>query len=297
VVGAGGLLGRAVSTVSGDAFTPGAIPWGTAHAEELLRAAAPTFVERAGDGPWRAIWVAGSATTATSAADTTAELQALRAWLTGLREHRPTGSGAVFIASSAGGIYAGSDHPPFTAHSTPRPMSAYGELKLEQEELAQRMLAGVAPVVIGRISNAYGPGQNLAKLQGLVSRLVLAAATRRAINIFVPLDTIRDYVFAPDAARAILSATDAAMRSERSSIEIIASGEPVTVGQVIRTVDQVTKRRVPVALGTHPSSASQARDLRVLPTVAGADATPFPAGVKAVFLDIVERLQREPLSA
>ena len=55
--------------------------------------------------------------------------------------------------------------------------------------------------MIGRFSNLYGPGQNLGKLQGLISRLALSAVTRQPINIFVPLDTIRDYVYVDDAAQ------------------------------------------------------------------------------------------------
>jgi hypothetical protein len=77
---------------------------------------------------------------------------------------------------------------------------------------------------------------------------------------------------------------------------VIASGQPATVGQVIRTMNQVTKRRVPVALGSHASASAQSMDLRLTPTVALDTTTPLPAGMKPVFLDILERVQRQSLT-
>ena len=58
------------------------------------------------------------------------------------------------------------------------------------------------PVLIGRIANLYGPGQNLAKAQGLVSQLCAAQLERARSSIWVSLDTLRDYLFAPDCCSA-----------------------------------------------------------------------------------------------
>ena len=76
---------------------------------------------------------------------------------------------------------------------------------------------------------------------------------------------------------------------------LIASGQGTTVGQVIRTMNLVAKRRVPVALGSHPSATAQALDLRLTPTNPLATTTPLPAGMKAVFLDVLERVQQQSL--
>ena len=58
----------------------------------------------------------------------------------------------------------------------------------------------------------------------------------------------------------------------------------------------VARRRVPVAYGTHPSSSGQSRDLRLVPTVPPTHVTPLPAGMKAVYLDILERMQQRSLT-
>ena len=299
VIGRGGLLGSAIHRQCAEPFDGSPVPWDDpTAAANVLQSDATRFRSEAGDGPWAVIWAAGAATTSTSAEQAESELETLRALLTALRDNPPAGPGAVFLTSSAGGVYAGSSDPPFDAATPPVALSPYGELKLRQEALATELLSGVCPLVIGRFSNLYGPGQNLTKLQGLISRLALAAVTQQPINIFVPLDTIRDYIYVDDAASAALSAVAraATQDADKPTILVIASGQPATVGQVIRTMNQVTKRRVPVALGSHASASAQSMDLRLTPTVALDTTTPLPAGMKPVFLDILERVQRQSLT-
>lgn len=220
-----------------------------------------------------------------------AELRPLEGLLAGLRSALPSGPGSFFLTSSAGGVYAGSHGPPFTTETRPVPLSPYGELKLAQEELSIQLLRGLVPITIGRISNLYGPGQNLWKLQGLISRLALSAIRQEPVNIFVPLDTIRDYLYTDDAARVILRLTDLPQSRRDVSTQVLAVGRGTTIGQLIRTMNEVAKRRVPVALGTHPSANAQAHDLRLMPSVNLEHVTTLPAGIKAVHDDILSRSQ------
>ena len=69
----------------------------------------------------------------------------------------------------------------------------------------------------------------------------------------------------------------------------------MTVGQLIRTVQQVTKRHIPVALGSHSSARDQVLDLRLEPSIEIAQQTPLPVGVKSTFLDILSRRQGQKL--
>lgn len=297
VVGGGGLLGSAILRHCEEAFTSTPVPWADQEqAAAVLSADAVRFQREAGAAPWAVIWAAGAATVSTSAAHAGGELRTLEMLLRALRDNLPTGSGAIFLTSSAGGVYAGSANPPFGLATEPVPLSPYGELKLAQERAAVDILAGVCPLVIGRFSNLYGPGQNLEKLQGLISRLALSAVTRQPINIFVPLDTIRDYIYVDDAAIATLGAIASAPSEPESRTLVIASGQPVTIGQLIRTTNQVTKTRVPVALGSHSSASSQSLDLRLTPSEGIETLTPLPVGVKAVYLDILMRLQTDSLA-
>lgn len=297
-VGSGGLLGGAVERAAGRAFSGSAVPWtDPAGCAAVLASDAARFTREAGQDPWRLVWSAGAATVSASQEEADSEIAALRGLLEALRSTPPRGPGCAFITSSAGGVYAGSAAPPFDARTIPAPISAYGRLKLAQEALAVDVLHGVCPVVIGRVANLYGPGQNLAKLQGLVSRLVLATLTQQPINIFVPLETTRDYVYVDDAAADVIALCDEAVATQAEArVTVIASGVGVSVGQLIRSVQLVTKRRVPIALGTHPSSRNQVIDLRLVPTTAHPGMA-LPAGIKRVQLDLLARLQRMPVTA
>lgn len=272
-------------------YAPGPVPWSDpAEALEVLRGQARRLEEAAQGGPWRVIWAAGAATTSTPHDASFSELLPLEGLLTGLRSAVPSGRGCFFLTSSAGGVFAGAAHPPFTTSTLAAPLSPYGELKLAQETLTQETLADVVPVIVGRISNLYGPGQNLGKLQGLISHLARAAVTRQPVNIFVPLDTTRDYITAEDAAAAILQTTELPHEAGMFT-EIIASGRGTTIGQLIRAMNEIAKRRVPVALGTHSSATAQADDLRLVPSVPMPQLTPLPVGMKAVYDDILARAQ------
>lgn len=299
-VGSGGLLGSAIVRAAGRSFDCDPITWADpAVAAAQLRAEARRFGAEVGGDRWAVIWAAGAATTSTSRDDALSEVAPLRGLVEGIRSALPNGPGAVFVTSSAGGVYAGSRNPPFNATTEPAPLSPYGELKLIQERAATQTLGSVCPVIVGRISNLYGPGQNLGKLQGLISRLALSAVTRQPINIFVPLDTIRDYIYVDDAARAILAAVSTAGEEgiTGETTTVIASGQAATVGQLIRTMNLVAKRRVPVALGSHASAAAQSADLRLEPSQPLPSVTPLPAGMKSVYLDILARVQGRALTA
>ena len=296
IIGAGGLLGSALKRHASSPFMGSTIPWHDADATSAVLKQDLARFNKDSQDVWSIIWAAGSATTASNPADAECELRIFRTFVERLREHLPPGNGSLFLASSAGGVYAGAQDPPFSSQSKPHPVGAYGELKLAQEQVARELLRNELPVVIGRFANLYGIGQRLDKTQGLISTLVRAAFTRETVNIFVPIDTLRDYVFTDDAAQVALHwAEQAAMRGE-SNVRVIASGEAHSIGSIIGIVGDVTRLRIPIALGSHPSSALQAPDLRLVPdediATNAMQRTPLPVGIKHVTLDLMTRIQQ-----
>lgn len=300
-VGAGGLLGSALqrafnSDSSIEAFPASAIDWTDPdRAQETFLADAPLFAELAGGRPWVVIWAAGHASTSTPQGEAFKELDALQLIVNAVKQYPPSGTGTFFVTSSAGGIYAGSENPPFTSDSSPHPLSPYGELKLRQEELVSQQLGERTRVIIGRLSNLYGPGQNLGKLQGLISQLVVSSITKVPLKMFVSLDTLRDYIYTDDAAQIILSLVMGPNWKPGVDTQVIASGQPVSLGYLIHLAEDIARARIPIAVGAHASSAAQARDLRLIPSHNGASSqihTTLPAGIKNVYLDILGRRQR-----
>ncbi|MEO7000110.1 MAG: NAD-dependent epimerase/dehydratase family protein [Terracoccus sp.] len=311
VVGGGGLLGQhVVAGLEGRAplHRVPQIPWGGPEdAGRCLVGSARALVETAGDRPWQVIWCAGAGVTGTSGDAFEREHSMLVATLDGLSTGRPSSGsagGSVFLASSAGGVYAGARPSPFDEFSAVAPLGDYGAAKLRAEAtLARWARASGVPVAIGRIANLYGPGQNLSKAQGLVSQLCAAHLDRRPAMIWVSLDTLRDYLFAPDCAALVLDLMDR-LRSEAASIprgetlvvtKVIATQRAITIGAVIAELRRIFRRRPTIVLGASPTSSQQAKDLslasHVWPELDRRTLTTFPAGVAATLADLQYRRQ------
>jgi UDP-glucose 4-epimerase len=121
----------------------------------------------------------------------------------------------------------------------------------------------------------------------LINRLCTAAASREALQIFVPLDTVRDYIYVTDAAQLLLLEIDA----DLPSISLIGSGENSSVGTVISTVSHIARRKVPITLARLAISPLQTTDLRMHPSWLdrGLQFNPMPLaqGVKLLFDSLV----------
>jgi len=313
VIGRGGLLGQHVETAMRGAtqregsgthlWSPSEpIAWTqpTGGAPEL-GAQAAQFLRAAGNRPWSVAWCAGAGVMGTSARALDLELEALRDTLAALATAPRGQDGSFFFASSAGGVYAGVGAPPYDESSPVSPLAAYGRAKLDAEALvAEWSQRTGTPALIGRISNLYGPGQNLAKAQGLISQIARSHLTGQPLSIYVSLDTLRDYFFAPDCA-ALIVAGMARLRLEQSAngtgvvTKILASQRAITIGAVLGEMRRIFKRAPRIVLGASSMSSVQARDLslrsRVWPELDRGSLTPFPVGVATTATDLLRRLQ------
>lgn len=300
VVGAGGLLGSSVVRDlrrHGRPHETVRVPWSAPeHAADALSDAAERllFTGR----PWRLLWCAGAGVVATSQPELDAELSTLRTFLDRLAA-RATGAapGGLFLASSAGGVYAGSSGPPFTERTEPRPISPYGHAKVAAENAVRDFaVASGVPAFIGRIANLYGPGQDPQKAQGLITVLCRSHLARRPASIYVSLDTARDYVFVDDAARVSIAGVERVAREQPGTVvtKVIASQQGTTVAAILGELRRITKHRPKVVLGASPLARFQVRDLRfrseVWPDLDGLVTTSLPAGMAATMRSATSEL-------
>lgn len=311
VVGAGGLLGHSVTDAvkrrtDWQVCENTALPW---HDSQGFGPAVATAFARLLDmsertqEPWAVVWAAGSVVTASPQPTIDRELAQLAEALDTMaslmtRSHQP---GAIFYASSAGGVYGGSADPPFTEHTEAVPISPYGTFKLAAERRVVEFAAetGVSSLV-GRIANLYGPGQRLEKMQGLISHIAKAQYSVRPATIYVPLDNRRDYFFVVDCAELVV---DALERLHREAVEgapvhitkIFASGQAVTVGTLLGQFRAIAKARPHVMLGDSPAAALQTLDLRLRSVVWSdldrRELTPLAAGIHATIGAILTEIQ------
>lgn len=253
VIGSGGLLGsaiqRSIHQHGNEIFTPPfRFRWkdhdGLKHQIEAATASFRTFVGN--NDHWTIYWAAGIGNMSSSQAELESETRAL-SWLRNFVSLQPQefqSRGSITFASSAGAIYAGSSEEIITETTADAPTTAYAKEKIRQEDLLKMFaLERNAPSsLIARMSTLYGPGQAVSKQQGLVAHIARCIIRNRPINIFVPLDTIRDYIYVDDAASMLTCASDNFNRAERTKTIIVASELPTTIAEIVATYKRLTRK-------------------------------------------------------
>jgi UDP-glucose 4-epimerase len=315
VIGRGGLLGghvEAALEAETETWRPERpITWhDTERALSDLEFEATAFLAEAArrGQPWRMLWCAGAGVLATSGRALGQETVLVSRFLSTLADRLSSNqvlsdAGTLFFASSAGGVYAASGvAPPFDERSPVRALAPYGSEKLTQELLFTGLATSCGvDLLVGRFSNLYGPGQNLSKPQGLIAHVGRAAIRHEPVSIYVPLDTIRDYLFAADAGRMVVEAIKLRETSRRggappgTTIKIFASELETTVASVLRAWRQALRRPLRISLSSSPVGRLQPRVLsfrsRVWPQLRG-HPTLLQLGVDAVRRDQLARLMR-----
>ena len=260
---------------------------------DQLQGAVASFaqaIERGGHNHWTLIWSAGCGVIGSPPEALARETATWRFLLDLLARHLDGIPGTIFLASSAGGLHGqGADHP-LTEESSPAPASDYGRHKLLQEQALQAWAERHPNVgyVIGRIANLYGPGQNLAKPQGLISHLSRCLIWHRPVCVYVPLDTIRDYIYADDCAELIVRCVERARQLGPTcrTLKLLASGEAQSVARIVGVFTQLARYQPRITCSPSARSALQARKLQfrstVWPDLRPTRPTPLPLGIRQV---------------
>jgi UDP-glucose 4-epimerase len=252
---------------------------------------------------WMVLWCAGSGGVGTAPGALVQETGALHVLLGHLsvnlvRRLGPS-PGLLLLCSSAGGVYGDSVDLPLTEDSPCVPISEYGRNKLHQEANVRRWVdenPGVS-CLVARISNLYGPARLRRRAPGLIDSLAEALIHRRALNVYVPLDTLRDFLYAEDAARYILRSVDRLRSSDSRPplIKIFAAEHSVSIAEIIGIFSRVAKRAPRIVCMPHAMNRQQPDRLRFRSRVWTDLAPPardLAAGIRAVYHDRLSVFQR-----
>lgn len=262
VLGRGGLLGRAVNLRAEESMTTWAptepISWiDEGRYQTTIDSAIGEFerMVRNSRGNWNLFWCAGVGTIGATEVEIEGELSRLSYLLDALRQRigSQISHGTFFYSSSAGALYGGSQEHLVTEESEVSVNSPYGSMKLGAEKLLETWAGETGcRVALGRISNIYGPGQNIRKRQGLVSAACVSLLKQQPLDLFVPLDTTRNYIYVSDAAAIAVSFAEKVSTLTRSSVErkIICSPQNLSVAALMLSIRQVYGRRPPIALSS-----------------------------------------------
>jgi UDP-glucose 4-epimerase len=110
----------------------------------------------------------------------------------------------LIFTSSGGTVYGVPRHLPIDEGHPTFPISSYGIQKLTIEHYLRlyNLLHGLNATVL-RLSNPYGPGQNIGRHQGIVATICNKIRHNETIEIWGDGTVVRDYVFVEDLAEAM----------------------------------------------------------------------------------------------
>lgn len=284
VIGSGGLLGSALLRelqAGGQAIYRSDVKfdWSdAARLREQFDAELSKFAAQVpGAGAWEIYWAAGVGTMGSTAAELSNETAAWGHLLDRLAGNAllATTPGRIALASSAGAIYAGLRVNVIDERCMEAPTTPYALAKLEQERrlraFAERGLQVAA--LAARISTLYGVGQALGKRQGLIAHMARSIVRNRPIQIFVPFDTVRDYITAGDAAALMVLALHSSAGTGLNT-RIVASERPTTIAEIVATFRRVARRPPLIATSASPLSSLYLRRVQFRSTWSVAAAHP-----------------------
>lgn len=251
IIGSNGMLGSEISrllSIHNEKKFQYLINWNGCEISVDIEKAVKFFFSTLNKNEnWTIYWVAGNGSMSSSSFEMEKETKVFSAFVAAVRCYGSEYSqnGAIFFSSSAGAIFASSSDLLITEETVESPNTPYGHEKIKQENLLLECgFSTKIPILIGRITTLYGKMQRSGKQQGLLSHIANSIVRKKAVRIYVPLDTMRDYLYVADAAHIIKSRIDEIMHTKINSIEIIANEKSITVAEIIATFNKVSKKRL-----------------------------------------------------
>lgn len=293
VIGSGGLLGAALSRELRNSRTELFYPnqsfnWKNPHVlnSQLMDAVAAFASLTSKYDKWEIYWAAGVGTMASPAEALTPETEAF-AHLLKLMKSRSefsTKPGGVALSSSAGAIYAGCIDEVIGDNTLPSPTTPYAKEKLKQENLLREYALNSPNItaLMARISTLYGPGGAIGKQQGLITHIARCLLQNKPIQIYVPLDTIRDYLTADDAAEMMVTHMRPIGLRPGAYVRIIASEQPTTIAEIVSIYKRITRRNPRIVTSASKRSGLYTRRIQFRSSASSTPRTSLVVGIAKV---------------
>ena len=170
-----------------------------------------------------------------SGADCYAELQDIPVTARLLEACSAVGVSKFVFVSSAGSVYGNTGEGAADEQASCEPISLYAYQKLAIEELVgfYGRTKGLRHC-IARLSNPYGPGQDPARRQGVVSVFLAKAIEGSPLVVRGGGDALRDYIFIEDAARAIAMLASC---ETKHFVYNVGAGNSLSLTEVVHAIE------------------------------------------------------------
>jgi UDP-glucose 4-epimerase len=197
------------------------------------------------------VWSAGRTSFYSNTTETAAEFTSfgdvLQLFLA-LRK-QPIGPSHWHQISSAGGLFEG--QRVIEPHSEPTPLGPYGELKFKQEK-SLRVLPST-DFSLYRLASVYGWARRGQRC-GLIPIMARNGVLGRVTKIVGRATTLRDFLWVEDVATFIARQVVRTLHGDDNTY-LLASGRPVSIGEVHRQIEKCLNRRIYANFGELQNSA------------------------------------------
>ena len=115
----------------------------------------------------------------------------------------------MIFFSSGGTVYGNQDVQPISEDAVPVPINHYGNLKLCIENTIRTFNFQMKKnMLVARISNPYGPGQDYHKGVGFIDAAIKKSISGETIEIWGDGNNVRDYIFIDDLCKMLYALID-----------------------------------------------------------------------------------------
>lgn len=155
----------------------------------------------------------------------------------------------LVFASSGGTVYGEAETLPIAESHPLRPRTAYGASKVSAEQylMLYRRTWNVDARIV-RLSNPFGPGQNIKGQLGAASIFAARALANQKIQIWGDGSVIRDYIYVDDAVSGFLATILAPIErfGTLDPVINIGSGRGVSLRELIALIGHILEKQVEV---------------------------------------------------
>lgn len=148
----------------------------------------------------------------------------------------------LIFLSSGGTVYGNQKKMPITEDAACYPINHYGNLKLCIENTMKVFNRQIATkMLIARISNPYGPGQDYHKGVGFIDAALKKMVNNETIEVWGDGSVIRDYIYIEDVCRMLYNLVYYDGREEVFNISSNTGTSQNQIIDVIRSINASVK--------------------------------------------------------
>lgn len=143
----------------------------------------------------------------------------------------------LIFLSSGGTVYGVQEQQPISENASARPINHYGNVKLCIENTLRVFdIQAKSKMMIARISNPYGPGQDHNKGVGFIDAVIRKTLAGEPVEVWGDGEIIRDYIYIADVCKML---GNLALYEGEETVFNVSSATGTSQNEIIEIVKQI----------------------------------------------------------